>query len=944
MNRRVLNRTIIPSSLAFAQLHEKNLKRSIRVMTAILKRVLASQEAQLASEKVEMLQGSFTALKRDGSPSEQRVIRDLIDGMNPAEMSQIIRVFNHYFSLLNIVEESLSVQHRREISELTGDFGAGSFQDTIRTMRAQGITVEGLGVLLNRLFYQPVMTAHPTEAKRRTVKGALRNIFLSQEQLVLAGNSILARKESLNNLQRQVQILWKTDEVRAKSMGVTDEIDTGLYYFPLSLFGAITQTYRHLEQAISDVYGPEASRIPRIPSFIRFGSWIGGDRDGNPNVTSATTAMAVILQSKTILEEYMRRVDILYEQLSHSEGLTQFTEKFKRGLAADRCCLGSEICLIEAPCLQEPYRHKLVLIKFRLERTLQRLLQSDLRGPRPHDFKTYASAHEFLDDLNSIDQSLRTYGDSDIADEHLKDLIRLTESFGFHLMQLDVRQESSRHSGAVSELFNLSMGLDYLQMDEETRLAVLNEALVLPMRLPFDERLLSDSTREVLDVFAVIAEMRGIIGNECFGQYVISMTHQASHILEVLVLAKHAGLLGQIAGQWFCHLKVSPLFETIDDLGRIEQVLEKLFAQRLYRDLVVASGGLQEIMLGYSDSCKDGGIMASAWGLYRAQQKIVKLIDRHGFQSRIFHGRGGTVGRGGGPTHQAILAQPPGTVRGQIKFTEQGEVLFYRYNNMETAMYELTLGVTGLMKASLSLIQTEPLPHDPYHEVMDELSALGERHYRALTEKTTGFMDYFYESTPLNEINQMNIGSRPSHRRKNVLSKESLRAIGWVFSWAQSRQTLPAWYGIGSSLATWASGKPDRLETLQRMYSEWPFFRNLLSNAQMALRKSDPEIAREYASLCQDTVVAKRIWALIALEYQTCVDWILKTADADKLLQDNPILDQSMTWRDTFLGPLNYIQVVLLRRIRGQESEANPWLKPMLRSINAIAAGMRNTG
>jgi len=942
-----IKETLPMESVSEWQEHEKNLRRSIRVMTAVLTRVLASQGAGWASERTEHLQRSFTAVKRDGSPSRLSKMREQIDGMTPDEISQVIRVFNHYFSLLNIVEESLSVQRRRLISDQTGDFGSGSFHDTLIEFKRQGVHINDLQLLLNRLRYQPVMTAHPTEAKRRTIKGALRNIFLSQERLLLAGNRQDCRKSALLDLQRQVQLLWKTDDLRSQSMGVGDEIDTGLYYFPLSLFDAITRTYRHLEQAILDVYGPLIAQQIHVPSFIKFGSWIGGDRDGNPNVTASTTVMAVIRQSRTILEEYVRRVEALHELLSHSVDLAKFSVALEESLKLDRDRLGSDVSSIAAPFLQEPYRQKLILMRYRLKRALSRLEDMDAGTPSPHDPKAYASADEFHADLVVIERSLRANGDPEIADEGLKDLIRLVDTFGFHLMQLDVRQESSRHTEAVAELFETGLGLDYRNMSETDRLGSLEQALGLPAGLPFEESRLSDSTREVLNVFGVIAEMRAKISPHCFGQYVISMTHQASHILEVLLLAKQGGLLGQVGGHWFCHLEVSPLFETIDDLERIEEVLETLLSQELYCDLVKASGGLQEVMLGYSDSCKDGGIMASAWGLYRAQQQIVRITDQHGFQCRIFHGRGGTVGRGGGPTHQAILAQPPDTVRGQIKFTEQGEVLFYRYNNMETAVYELTMGATGLMKASMSLIQPVTHPREDYLQIMSELAVIGERHYRLLTEKTPGFMDYFYESTPLSEISQLNIGSRPSHRKKHDRSKQSVRAIAWVFSWAQSRQTFPAWYGVGTSLAEWASGNPVRLEVLQTMYSDWPFFRNLMSNAQMALRKSDTEIAKEYAALCQDNPGAKRIWSMISSEYQNCVDWILQVARAETLLEDNPMLNTSMAWRDTFLGPLNHIQVSLLRRLRAENAEettSNPWVKPMLRTINAIAAGMRNTG
>ena len=936
-----------PKSSRSRQAHERELRSSMRVMTAVLKRVLASQGAGEASEQAELLQKTFTALKRDGSLSRLQKIRDLIEGMEAAHLSQVIRVFNHYFSLLNIVEESTSVQKRRLSDPEDANFGPGSFHDTLLQLKESDVGGEQLQFLLDQLHYQPVMTAHPTEAKRRTVKGALRNIFLSQERLHLEGRRGRGRKEALIDLQRGVQLLWKTDEVRAKSMGVDDEIETGLYYFPLSLFDAVTRTYRDLEQSISKVYGPGHATSLHVPSFIQFGSWIGGDRDGNPNVTATTTIKAVIRQSQTILEEYLRRLDALHETLSHSEGLSQFSREFEASLQHDRKRLGDEILAIEAQDLQEPYRHKLQLMRFRLERVVSSLSDRLDTARTSHDSSAYGSSQEFCADLKLIERSLRENGDPDLADEGLRDLIRLVESFGFHLMRLDVRQESSRHSEAVAELFKTGLGLDYLKLSECERLSTLEEALQLPAGLPLEEAKLSAATREVLDVFGALSATRAAMGPDCMGQYVISMTHQASHVFEVLVLAKQCGLLGRVGGHWFCHIDISPLFETIDDLSRIEEVLGALLSRDLYRELLLASGGRQEVMLGYSDSCKDGGILASAWGLYKAQQQIVKQVDTSGLKCRIFHGRGGTVGRGGGPTHQAILAQPPDTVRGQIKFTEQGEVLFYRYNNMETAVYELTMGITGLMKASLSLIRAVPEPSEDHLRVMAELASIGERHYRVLTENTPGFIDYFYESTPLCEISRLNIGSRPSHRNKQERSKQSVRAISWVFSWAQSRLTFPAWYGVGASLAEWATGQQERLRVLQSMYADWPFFRNLLSNAQMALRKTDLEVAREYAGLCQNSDRAMWIWSHIAAEYQTSVDWILQVAKAEELLPDNPTLRNSMAWRDTFLGPLNHIQVSLLHRLRREEDGGptpNPWLKPMLRSINAIAAGMRNTG
>jgi len=546
-----------------------------------------------------------------------------------------------------------------------------------------------------------------------------------------------------------------------------------------------------------------------------------------------------------------------------------------------------------------------------------------------------------------IDTALRGHGDANIANLELHDLIRLTETFGFHLMQLDVRQESTKHSEAVADILKTALDLDYNTLDENQRLALLSDAVATPGGLIYDRARLSSATRETLAGLEVIANMHREIGQGCFGKYVISMTHAASHIMEVMLLATQSGLVGRLGGQWFCHIGISPLFETIDDLNRIEAVLTRLFDNPTYRELLRVSGDRQEIMLGYSDSCKDGGILASAWGLSQAQRKIIALAESRGIKCLLFHGRGGTVGRGGGPTHEAILAQPPDTVRGQIKFTEQGEVLFYRYNNMETAVYELTMGITGLMKASLSLVQPVVLDVPEYLTIMDELAHIGEQSYRELTERTPGFLDYFYEATPVGEIGQLNIGSRPSHRKKQDRSKNSVRAIGWVFAWAQSRQTFPAWYGIGFSLATWCAGKPERLDTLQAMYRDWPFFRNLLSNAQMALSKSDMAIAKEYAGLCVDPETGKRIYGLIASEYQHCVEWILTIANTKQLLEENPVLAASLHRRDAYLGPLNILQVYLLRQVRSvdaENTEYNPWLKPLLRSINAIAAGMRNTG
>ncbi|HKJ08563.1 MAG TPA: phosphoenolpyruvate carboxylase, partial [Gammaproteobacteria bacterium] len=600
----------------------------------------------------------------------------------------------------------------------------------------------------------------------------------------------------------------------------------------------------------------------------------------------------------------------------------------------------------------EPYRRKLYVMRYRLRQNLRevtRLLDDQdplAQGSTEHRYRSEA---ELLEELYLIRDSLQQHGDGKVADRGLKDLIRLVETFGFYLMQLDIRQESTRHTEAVAELLAHFPGApDYLAMDEDGRVQALADAIAAQQAPDLDRGSLHDRTRETLEVFEVMRRMREDVSPRAFGTYVISMTHNASHVLEVMFLARLAGLVGKTADGWFCRIQVSPLFETIEDLAHVQQVLTHLLDTPVYRALLTASGNMQEVMLGYSDSCKDGGILASSWNLYEAQKKIIRITEERGIDCRLFHGRGGTIGRGGGPTHESILAQPPGTVHGQIKFTEQGEVLSYKYSNAETAVYELTMGLTGLLKASRSIVQPAFPDRKDYLGIMDELARLGEEAYRDLTDRTGGFLDYFYEVAPVNEIALLNIGSRPSHRARTDRSKSSIRAIPWVFGWAQSRHTLPAWYGLGYALESWRGNNPERLAKLQTMYREWPFFRALLSNTQMSLFKAEMDIAWEYAStLAGDAESAGQIYRRIRDEYQRTVTQVMNVAHTQVLLEENPTLFLSLSRRNPYLDPLNHIQLVLLKRYRDAsvpEEQREHWRDPLLRSINAIAGGQRNTG
>jgi len=933
---------------------DKALRARVKLLGTLLGNILHEQEGRDVLAAVETLRKGYINLRKNDNQARRRRLARFIEGLSSESLVHIVRAFSTYFSLINLAEESYQHhQRRKQVRQANGNstLWTGSFDTTLRELRNQGINPEQLQTLLDQLAYIPVITAHPTEAKRRTIMDAQRRIFLSNEELSDTRLTKQEKAELIEKLKSQIQILWKTDEVRVIRPRVKDEIGYGLAYFNECLFDAVPNTYRNFENAALRVCGTTADGEPKItiPSFLRFGSWIGGDRDGNPNVKPETTIMAVRLQSQTILLEYLARIPVLIKLLTHSDKLCTPTLALRDSLQRDEQF--TEHAFTDKPerFTHEPYRRKLSIMRYRLERNIVALknkLQERTDRDDTHTGDRYPSEQEFLADLKIIYDSLLSHGDKRIADGKLKDLIRLTETFGFYCLRLDIRQESTRHSEAVAELFQ-QINVDYLSLDENARLITLEKAIKDPAGIDSHIASLSEPTQETLNVFRAMVQMRNEVSKKAFGSYVISMTHEASHVMEVLFMARLTGLAGYRNGKARCDIRIAPLFETIEDLAHIEPVMDKLLNNPTYVAMLKQVGNLQEIMLGYSDSCKDGGILASIWNLYDAQKRVTQLTNAHGVRCRLFHGRGGTIGRGGGPTHEAILSQPEGTVHGQIKFTEQGEVLSFKYSNQETAVYELTMGLTGLIKASANLVQP-PVPEcKDCLATMQELASTGETTYRQLTDHTEGFLDYFYEGTPVSEIGLMNIGSRPSHRKKGDRAKTSVRAIAWVFGWAQSRHTLPAWFGIGTALEQWQQNDPARLAQLQKMYQQWPFFRALLSNTQMALFKAEPNIAKEYAKLCVEEKTGKRIYKLFHEEYTRTVTQVLNITGTKQLLEENPVLEVSLTRRNPYLDPLNYIQLTLLKRYRDEtlsDEQRKSWLNPLLRSINAIAAGMRNTG
>ena len=928
------------------RLNMEPLQEQVRVVGNLLGEVLKEQEGEEVFNAVEYLRTGYIGLRHKDDPIKRKELKTYIEELDSHILKQVTRAFNVFYILSNIVEEDYLHRERRNVYLQCEDkLWQGSFLNTVSEMKENGLSAAEHQKIIDHLRYSPVFTAHPTEARRRTMMSLQRRIFLVIDRLNRNSLTPEEHDSHLQQLKAQIQLLWRTAEVRNNKPTVEDEVKYGLFYFDASLFETIPMIYRYFERANRHVYG---SGKVKVPSFIKFGSWIGGDRDGNPFVTPAVTRRAIRLHMQAALEEYQSRIINLKSYLSHDNEYISPSSDFSKSLDKDTSELESVAFKKQSDLFTtEPYRKKLHFISYRLQSNLKAINNRLADKPTKTPQAAYHHVSDFLQDLYLIRDSLISHNDVDIANRDLGDLIRLVETCGFSLYELDVRQESTIHTRTTNDVLKqFSPEENYEQLTEDKKIQTLTKYISRKHLPKPNTESLSEESVETLELFDTIKEMRIETGDNLFGTYVISMTHTASHVLEVMFLARLAGLVGlNDKDEFFCNIQISPLFETIEDLKHIKEVLTNLFKNPIYKALLTASGNLQEVMLGYSDSCKDGGILASQWNLYQAQEQVIELTKEYGVECRMFHGRGGTVGRGGGPTHEAIVSQPPDTVHGQIKFTEQGEVLSNKYSNTETAVYELGMGITGLLKASQTLVKNHGKYKDEFHTAMKDIAASGERSYRELTDETEDFLDYFYENTPVTEIGQMNIGSRPSHRKVDR-SKSSIRAIPWVFGWAQARHTLPAWYGIGSGLKSFKQ-REGGAELLKQMYQEWPFFRSLISNVQMALFKAQMDIAKEYSQLWDNKQRSKEIFEKISTEYELTVAEVLSIAGQDDLLAETPLLQYSLERREPYIDPLNHIQITTLAKHRqhiAESDEESPWLDELLLTINALAAGMRNTG
>ena len=915
------------------------LSNDAKILPDLLGEVIKEQEGQAVFDSVELLRQGFISQRLNPDPNKQAELLEAIEQLDLDSLDRVIHAFSTFFHLANISEEQEN-QRARTKQEADGQIWSNSFVDTLEKFKQQGKSLDEVLALISDLNYYPTFTAHPTEAKRPTVLEALQRIHSQYQGITRGGLSEDELAGFRHRLKAMIQIFWKTEAVRPDKPTVYDEIENSLYYFRESIFACLPEVYRDLENAIKHSYPEARGQDLDIPKIVQFGTWVGGDRDGNPFVTPEITRNALRMQQIEILKEYSRRVDHLSKVFTHSNDQIELSPEFIESMERDQVRLSK---YFGNKHLKEPYRRKLSLVKLRLDKTIEQVEARLDDGSPSFDPLAFRNEQEFKQEIILVRDSLVYHNEANLTRGSLRNLLRLLDSCGFYLSKMDIRQESTLHTQAIHEIAStMDEPVDYYSMSEQQRQQWLTERLLDTQELSFDRRQITLQSAEIIAVFDLMSEMREEVSEHCFGSYIISMTHEASHLLEVALLAKMSGLIySDGSGNVTSEIHIAPLFETVKDLEHAEPTLESLFTNQVYRQLLKFSNDTQEVMLGYSDSCKDGGILASSWNLYKAQKNIVALTDRHNIRCLLFHGRGGTIGRGGGPTHESILSQPKGTVKGGIKFTEQGEVLSFKYNFQDTARYELTVGITGLMKASDPANANTDQPE--HIDMMEKLVTIGEQSFRELTDDNVATMQYFYETTPSAEIGLLNIGSRPSHRKKADYSKKSIRAIGWVFGWSQSRQNIPGWYGLGSALDK--AIEDGGLDTLQDMQANWRYFQNLLSNSQMVILKTDQEVAEHYARLCSDSEISNTTYGQMKQEYELAIAKITQVAQVQEMMADFPEIGQSVRWRNAYLDPLNYIQIMLLGRLAHEDDRMqSQWLKPVLGSINGIATGLRNTG
>jgi len=898
------------------------LSQNIHLLGDLLGKVISELESPEIFQTEERIRALAKA-RRAGDEVAAHDLHEEVAALRNEDARVIASSFAVYFDLVNLAEENQRVQLLRQREDASYPKPIReSIGEAIMMLKERGVTPEGMAALLGELFIELVLTAHPTEARRRTVLSKTERIAELLHSINQNALSFRERDEAEKSLHAEISTLWLTDRVRAEKLTVTDEVRTGLYYIDAYLWNTIPRLYDDLENAIEKYY--PGLKVPH--AWLKFASWIGGDRDGNPFVTSEVTAETLRLHRGLAVENHRRMFQELGRRLSVSSSrippppaLLEWIEK--------RRPFPEHASYIEQRYATEPYRLIVSLLANDLAEASRDDMKRHLLGQYPHHARM--DANHVLEPLQLIASALP----EDLAEDELRTALQKLHIFGLHVARLDIREDSGHLNAALSEILRaLNIEADFENLSVADREKLLERLLNDPAPNLSNHPGVTATTAETWSLFQLIGRTDDVYGSELLGPIVISMTHSAADVLTVLLLAKWAG----------CKTvpQIVPLFESIQDLKDAAAILELLFISKVYREQIKAHHDEQMVMIGYSDSNKDGGYLRANWSLYQAQEEITAIAQKHGIKLTIFHGRGGTIARGGGPANSAIRAQPAGSINGRFRVTEQGEIIASRYANPDLAHRHLEQIVNAVLLASAPQ-KSEPIPAQ-WRNTLDEMSNAAQEAYRALVYETPGFIEFWESATPLDEIKRLQIGSRPAARAK-LGAVNQIRAIPWVFSWMQSRFNLPSWYSLGTGLAS-----VNDLSLLQDMYDGWLFFRTLLNNSEMSLLKADMDISALYVSLVPDKKLGDEIFANIRKEYERTREMVLAISRHSDLLELEPVTQQAIQLRNPYVDPLNYIQVDTLRRLRSlsdQESEEAQSLREVMAlTINGIAAGLRNTG
>ena len=905
------------------------LREDVRLLGRILGETLREQEGEDSYALIENVRRAAVRFRKTQDERDRVDLEKTLDGLSPSETLVVVRAFSYFSQLSNIAEDLHHNRRHRAHLQSGSTLKDGSLLLALERVEARHIGKDVLQNFLNSALISPVLTAHPTEVQRKSILDCqliISRLLSDRDRIAMTPDEIAENEEALH---RFVLILWQTRMLRTAKLTVADEIQNGLEFYRYTFLNEIPKIYAALEKQLE----ARIDKGIKIPPLLRVGSWIGGDRDGNPFVTHDVMDYAVQQHSEVVLEHYLSETFLLGRRLSLTDRLVDVSDALRK--------LSDESPDSSNNRNDEPYRRALILIYSRLSATAKRLghVISHIPPVDKHA-QPYASAQEFIADLDVLIDSLFKHGAVYLARGRLANLRRAAEVFGFHLAPLDMRQHSAVLEQTVSEL--LDTGEAYSALDETGKRAALLAALQAGKTLLGDLAKYSDVAQSELRIMQSAAQIHQRFGRAALPNHIISKTDAVSDMLELALMLQQVALL-ESGETPTLHINIIPLFETIEDLRGCGPIMDELFTIPYYRELLKSRGNTQEVMLGYSDSNKDGGYLTANWELYKAEVVLVKVFAKHGIELRLFHGRGGTVGRGGGPSYDAILAQPPGSVNGQIRITEQGEVISSKYSNPEIGRRNLETLIAATMEATLLHHHGADSTMPEYHRIMEELSLNAFAAYRKLVYETPGFTEYFFTSTPIREIAELNIGSRPSARKASD-KIEDLRAIPWVFSWGLNRTLLPGWLGFGSAVKQFIAKEGDTgLAQLQAMYKNWAFFRGLMSNMDMVLSKTDMGIAASYSELVKDVALRDLIFGAINKEWEDTMEMLFAVTGNTTLLQDNPAFARSLMTRTPYIDPLNHLQVALLQRHRAGDTDEKV-KRAIHLTINGIATGLRNSG